>query len=87
MRKNYRFRHKKTGKDAVTQINRFDFFDFDKEVQPIVDILTSKTIQQSSLEVYEEEMLSKMKKYKETLYSKTKTKIIQENRKCKIIHT
>ena len=83
--KNFRFENKKTGKDAVTQINRFDFFDFDSEVAPIVNILTSKTIEQSLLEVFEEEMLNKMKKYRETLYSKTKTKIIQENRKCNSI--
>jgi hypothetical protein len=81
MTANFRFRNKKTGKDAFTQINRFDFFDFDKEVKPIIEILTMKTLEQSLMEVYEEEILLQMKKYKENLHSKTKTKIIYENKK------
>lgn len=81
MRANFRFKNKKTGKDAFTQINRFDFFNFDKEVKPIIEVLCMKTLQQSLLEVYEEEVLDRMQMYKETLHSKTKTKIIYENRK------
>ena len=82
MNANFRFRNKKTGKDAFTQINRFDFFNFDKEVKPIIEILTMKTLEQSLMEVYEEEILLQMQKYKENLHSKTKTKIIYENKKC-----
>lgn len=81
MTANYRFRKKKTGKDAFTQINRFDFFDYEKEVKPMIDVLTTKTLEQSLLEVYEEEFLSQMQRYKENLHSKTKTKIIYENKK------
>ena len=87
MRSNFRFKNTKTGKDAFTQINRFDFFNFEKEVKPIIDVLTMKTLEQSQLEVYEEEVLSQMKAYKENLYCKTKTKIIYENKKCKFIIT
>lgn len=83
MMEKFRFKNKKTGKDAFTQINRFDFFDFEKEVKPIIEILTMKTLEQSLLEVYEEELLAQMQKYKENLYSKTKTKIIYENKKCR----
>ena len=78
----FAFRGKKTGKDAATQINRFDFFDFEKEVWPILDVLTSKTLEQSQLEVYEEEMLSQMRQFKDILYKKSKTKVIHENKKC-----
>jgi predicted Zn-ribbon and HTH transcriptional regulator len=52
-------------------------------VKPIIEVLTMKTLQQSLLEVYEEEVLEQMEKYKENLHSKTKTKIIYENKKCK----
>lgn len=81
MTANFRFRKKKTGKDAFTQINRFDFFNFEKEVQPIVEVLTTKTLEQSLVEVYEEEFLEQMQAYKENLHSKTKTRIIYENKK------
>jgi hypothetical protein len=54
-------------------------------VKPIIEVLTMKTLQQSLLEVYEEEVLEQMEKYKENLHSKTKTKIIYENKKCKVL--
>lgn len=76
--------YKKRGKDVSTQINKSDFFNFTNEVTPIVQILTSKILQQSSIEVYEEEMISKMKNYKNEIYSKTKTEIIQENKRGQI---
>lgn len=83
MSSNFRFRKKKTGKDAFTQINRFDFFNYEKEVKPMIEVLTTKTLEQSLVEVYEEEFLSQMQRFKENLYSKTKTKIIYENKKRK----
>uniref|UniRef100_A0A8C7Y0B1 Radial spoke head 3 n=1 Tax=Oryzias sinensis TaxID=183150 RepID=A0A8C7Y0B1_9TELE len=48
----------KTGKDAATQIYEGDLFDFEEEVQPILEILVGKTLEQSLLEVMEEEELA-----------------------------
>ncbi|XP_037541103.1 radial spoke head protein 3 homolog [Nematolebias whitei] len=48
----------KSGKDAETQIEEGDLFDFDTEVQPILEVLVGKTIEQSLLEVMEEEELA-----------------------------
>ena len=36
---------KKTGIDKITQIEDYDLFDFDEEVQPILDVLLSKTVE------------------------------------------
>lgn len=48
----------KTGVDIATQIEEGELFDFDIEVQPILEVLVGKTIEQSLLEVIEEEELS-----------------------------
>ncbi|XP_034036708.1 radial spoke head protein 3 homolog [Thalassophryne amazonica] len=48
----------KSGKDVSTQIEEGELFDFDSEVQPILEVLVGKTIEQSLLEVMEEEELA-----------------------------
>ncbi|XP_022593577.1 radial spoke head protein 3 homolog [Seriola dumerili] len=48
----------KSGKDAETQIEEGELFDFDREVQPMLEVLVGKTIEQSLLEVMEEEELA-----------------------------
>ncbi|KAM4522770.1 radial spoke head protein 3 homolog [Odontesthes bonariensis] len=48
----------KSGKDAETQIEEGQLFDFDMEVQPVLEVLVGKTIEQSLLEVMEEEELA-----------------------------
>ncbi|XP_028253570.1 radial spoke head protein 3 homolog [Parambassis ranga] len=48
----------KSGKDAETQIEEGELFDFDREVQPVLEVLVGKTIEQSLLEVMEEEELA-----------------------------
>jgi len=45
---------KKTGIDKITQIEDYDLFDYDIEVQPILNVLLSKTVEQALLEVEEE---------------------------------
>lgn len=55
---------KKTGRDVMTQIEDGDLFNFNQEVQPILNVLTSKTLEQALLEVEEEHELSKMAEYK-----------------------
>lgn len=54
----------KTGVDCETQIWDKDLFDFNNEVIPILNVLADKTVEQSLLEVEEEEELDNMKKYK-----------------------
>jgi len=55
---------KKTGIDKITQIEDHDLFDYDVEVQPILNVLLNKTIEQSCLEVEEEHELEQIRKFK-----------------------
>ncbi|KAI5626645.1 radial spoke head protein 3-like [Silurus asotus] len=48
----------KSGKDAETQIEEGELFDFNLEVKPILQVLVGKTIEQAFLEVLEEEELA-----------------------------
>lgn len=54
------FKPPKTGRDIATQIMEGDLFDFDKEVPPLVEIMVDKIIEQSVLEVREEEELARL---------------------------
>uniref|UniRef100_A0A671MX97 Radial spoke head 3 n=1 Tax=Sinocyclocheilus anshuiensis TaxID=1608454 RepID=A0A671MX97_9TELE len=51
----------KTGQDAATQIEEGELFDFDVEVQPMLQVLEGKTIEQALLEVLEEEELASLR--------------------------
>jgi len=51
----------KTGIDASTQILEGELFDFDLEVKPILEVLVGKTLEQSLLEVMEEEELANLR--------------------------
>ena len=55
---------KKTGINKSTQIGDYDLFDYDREVQPILDVLLNKTVEQAILEVEEETELINIRKYK-----------------------
>ena len=55
---------KKTGIDKITQIEDYDLFDYDTEVQPILNVLLSKSIDQAVLEVEEEHELEEIRKFK-----------------------
>ncbi|XP_069576348.1 radial spoke head protein 3 homolog [Brachyistius frenatus] len=48
----------KSGKDVGTQIEEGELFYFDWEVQPVLEVLVGKTVEQSLLEVMEEEELA-----------------------------
>uniref|UniRef100_G3WBM9 Radial spoke head 3 n=1 Tax=Sarcophilus harrisii TaxID=9305 RepID=G3WBM9_SARHA len=50
----------KTGRDVATQILEGELFDFDIEVKPMLEVLVGKTIEQSLLEVMEEEELAEL---------------------------
>ncbi|CAN9504698.1 unnamed protein product [Ophioblennius macclurei] len=51
----------KSGKDVATQIEEGELFDFDTEVQPLLEVLVGKTMEQSLLEVMEEEELARLR--------------------------
>jgi len=55
----------KTGVDVETQIYEGDLFDFDAEVEPILEVLIGKTLEQSMMEVMEEEELANMRAHQE----------------------
>lgn len=59
---------KKTGIDKITQIEDYDLFDYDQEVQPILNVLLSKTVEQALLEVEEESELDSIRRFKEGAY-------------------
>ncbi|XP_041279790.1 radial spoke head protein 3 homolog isoform X1 [Onychostruthus taczanowskii] len=50
----------KSGKDVATQIKEGELFDFDIEVEPILEVLVGKTVEQALLEVMEEEELAQL---------------------------
>lgn len=55
---------RKTGLDATTQIYEGDLFNFDVEVAPILDVLTTKTLEQALTEVAEETEMENVSKFK-----------------------
>lgn len=55
----------KTGVDMGTQILEGDLFDFELEVEPILDVLVGKTLEQSMMEVMEEEELAELRAHQE----------------------
>lgn len=55
----------KTGLDADTQIEAGDLFDFDFEVEPILEVLVGKVLEQGLMEVLEEEELAAMRAHQE----------------------
>ena len=52
---------KKTGIDVETQVNDGDLFNFYEEVTPLVQVIVSKTLEDSRREVLEEEELAEIK--------------------------
>lgn len=51
----------KSGRDVATQIEEGELFDFNVEVQPVLEVLVGKTIEQALLEVMEEEELDNLR--------------------------
>ncbi|MEW5310119.1 MAG: hypothetical protein WDW38_001947 [Sanguina aurantia] len=55
----------KTGVDATTQIENGDLFDFDFEVEPLLEVLVGKVLEQGLMEVLQEEELAAMHAHQE----------------------
>ncbi len=56
---------KKEGVDSETQVYDGDLFDFDMEVEPVLEVLVGKTLEQGLMEVLEEEELANMRAHQE----------------------
>jgi radial spoke head protein 3 len=52
----------KSGIDAATQVYDGELFDFEFEVQPLLEVLVGKTIEQALIEVHEEEELKALRR-------------------------
>jgi hypothetical protein len=59
----------KSGVDVETQILPGELFDFDAEVEPLLNLIVLKTLEQALMEVREEEELENLKAHQVTLYS------------------
>merc|ERR1711937_783449 len=54
----------KTGIDAFTQVEDGELFNFNEEVEPLLDVLVNKTLEQSLMEVEEEHEIESMQNFK-----------------------
>merc|ERR1712139_418469 len=54
----------KTGIDVFTQVEDGELFDFNVEVEPLLDVLVNKTLEQSLMEVEEEHEIEAMQNFK-----------------------
>ncbi|XP_055607601.1 radial spoke head protein 3 homolog A isoform X2 [Uranotaenia lowii] len=57
----------KVGSDVATQILEGDLFDFDTEVQPIIEVLVGRTIEQALVEVLHEEEIAEIKRQQQQI--------------------
>lgn len=70
----------KTGVDIATQILEGDLFDFDVEVKPILEVIVGKTIEQSLLEVMEEEELANLRKQQREFEELRNAELVEQQR-------
>jgi len=64
------YQPQKTGVDVHTQVEDGELFDFDYEVDPILDVLVNKTLEQSMMEVEEEHEMETMADFKTSWYQR-----------------
>merc|ERR1719161_3246273 len=55
----------KVGVDIDTQIEEGELFDFDREVAPVLEVICGKTLEQSMMEVLEEEELDSIRRHQD----------------------
>jgi hypothetical protein len=70
----------KSGKDISTQIKEGDLFDFDVEVRPILEVLVGKTVEQSLLEVMEEEELASLRRQQREFEERRNAELVEVQR-------
>ncbi|XP_076467270.1 radial spoke head protein 3 homolog B-like [Babylonia areolata] len=70
----------KTGLDVETQILEGDLFDFDIEVKPILEVIVGKTLEQSLLEVLEEEELHNLRAQQRAFEELRNAELVEQQR-------
>lgn len=70
----------KIGVDIDTQIEEGDLFDFDVEVEPVLEVLVGKTLEQSMMEVLEEEELESLRLHQEDFEKRRNTEMLEVQR-------
>jgi len=70
----------KTGIDVATQILEGELFDFDIEVKPILEVLIGKTMEQSLLEVMEEEELANLRAHQRKFEELRNAELVETQR-------
>ncbi|ESN98703.1 hypothetical protein HELRODRAFT_67265, partial [Helobdella robusta] len=70
----------KIGIDASTQIFDGDLFDFDVEVRPMVEVLIGKVLEQSLMEVMEEEELASLRE-RQRMFEEMRNAELQEQQR------
>lgn len=70
----------KTGRDAETQIQDGDLFHFDTEVDPILDVMVGKTLEQAMLEVMQEEELELLRQQQLEFEQRRKEELLEAQR-------
>ena len=69
------FMPKKIGEDVDTQVEDGELFDFNAEVDPILEVLVGKTLEMSLMEVLEEEELAAMRNAQAEFEQKRKNEL------------
>lgn len=70
----------KIGRDAETQIQDGDLFDFDTEVDPILDVLVGKTLEQAMLEAMQEAEVEDMRQQQLKFEQRRKEEVLESQR-------
>ena len=70
----------KTGLDRDTQVEDGELFDFNDEVEPILQVLVGKTLEQSRMEVLEEEEVAAMKRHQREFKQKRNAEMAEVQR-------
>lgn len=70
----------KIGVDVDTQIQQGDLFDFDQEVEAVLEVLVGKTLEQSMMEVLEEEELESLRRHQEEFEKRRNQEMLEVQR-------
>jgi len=70
----------KTGRDAETQILEGELFHFDTEVDPILDVMVGKTLEQAMLEVLQEEEVELMRHQQMAFEQRRQEEVLESQR-------
>merc|ERR1719203_2707955 len=70
----------KIGVDIETQIEEGELFDFDVECEPVLEVLVGKTLEQSMMEVLEEEELESLRRHQEDFEKRRNSEMLEVQR-------